>query len=119
MCGEKFIKGWIEQRLKMTAHARFEKAGIEEGGQSVVNFEANRRPLSGRQAKRRHPLPGRPMARSQTPGSRHMAFTPARLSHHFLANQQAKLDADAGKADAFSARFGAGGDIVVARQLAP
>ena len=48
-----------------------------------------------------------------------MNLAASRLRQHFLANQQAELDADAGEADALAANLGARGDIVKTRQLPP
>ena len=47
-----------------------------------------------------------------------MTFPAPGFRQHFLANQKAELDADAGKADAFAAGLGARRDIVKPRQLA-
>jgi hypothetical protein len=117
MRGEKPVERRIEQRLKMAAQARFEKAGVEQGRKRVLQFKAHRRPAFGRQPGRRHPLPRRPMARGQPPRGRHVALAAARLRHDLFANQQAELDADAGEADALPARLRARGDVVVAREL--
>ena len=59
------------------------------------------------------------MARRHMPGARDMSFAAARFGNHFVAHQQAELNADAGKADTVAANFAARRDVMVARQFAP
>jgi hypothetical protein len=48
-----------------------------------------------------------------------MGLAQARFGHHLFADQQPQLDADAGKADPFSARLGARRQVVIPDQVAP
>ena len=76
-------------------------------------------PRAAGEARRRDPLPRRAIARRQVPRGRDVRRAAPRLGHDLARDQQAQLDADAGKADALAARLRAGRDVVVTRQVAP
>ena len=83
-----------------------------------MKFQAHGGPLGFDQTRRLRPFPGRFVSSCQVPAARDMALAPARLSQHLLADEQAELDAHSGETDPLAASLGAGGEVVVADQIA-
>ena len=108
----------IEQRLEVTAQRGLDEAGVEERRERARQSESHRRAPRSGLPRRRDPLPRGPVTGGQAPAGCHVVLAGAGFGQHLLAHEQADLDADAGEADALSSDFGAGRDVVIARQLA-
>ena len=103
----------------MAAQRGLDVAGVEQRRERVAQPQADGGAALGHPARRLHPAPRGLVARSQPPARGHVAVGAPRLGQHLLGDQQAQLDPHAREADALAAGLGAGGHVVVARQLAP
>src|SRR5439155_16783495 len=107
-----------QEWLVVAADHALGESGVQERRERIAELEAHGSAALGDLPRRRHPLPGRLVARGEVPARRDVGLPAPRLGDHLVADQEAELDADAGEADSLSARLGARGDVVVTRQLA-
>ena len=103
----------------MPAQRALHEAGIEQRGERILQRQANAGPALGHQARGRHPLPGRAVARREPPGGGRVRLSAARLRQHLVRNQEPQLAPDPREADSLPPRLRARRDVVVARQVAP
>ena len=109
----------IEEGLKRPAQRALDEARIDERRQRALRNEPHRGPTFRHAPLRRDPAPRGPVARRQPPRRRDGMLSPTCLGDDLRADQKRDLDPDAREADTGAARLGAGGDVVIARQLAP